>query len=231
MTRCGPSLATPAPVLLPRESARTAAFVGNVQLLWQSRGRSFSRPALTYAPFRSYSVIPDWSTPLSTCIFQPNICGPFPIRSTNCRSPTWITLNDPGGLRKNDSAPPRGGRYRSRPRRSLHPQQLPLVSLGPSESTCARLLAAVPRHSGIATNAPAVAIALPPITVVAIGIAQSVRVALATSGLWLGRVNFCRSPTSMLSSLCLTNSPHWRCRTRRFSMTSCFAPVRRPCSR
>ena len=36
-------------------------------------------------------------------------------------------------LRKNDSAPPRGGRYRSQPRRSLHPAQLPLDPLGPSE--------------------------------------------------------------------------------------------------
>jgi Transposase zinc-binding domain len=29
-------------------------------------------------------------------------------------------------------------------------------------------------------------------------------------------------------SLSLTNSPHWRCRTRRSSMTSCSAPVPRP---
>ena len=52
--------------------------------------------------------------------------------------------------------------------------------------------AAVPRFSaGIATNARAVGIAPPPITVAVIAIAQSVRVALATSGLWLGRVTFC----------------------------------------
>src|SRR5208283_3486798 len=38
-------------------------------------------------------------------------------------------------------------------------------------------------------------------------------------------------PMSTLSSLCLTNSPHWRCRTRRSSMTSCSAPVPRPYKR
>jgi len=46
-----------------------------------------------------------------------------------------------------------------------------------------------------------------------------------------GRMNFCPSPMSTLSLLCPTNSPHWRCRTRRFSMTSCSAPVPRPYKR
>ena len=101
--------------------------------------------------------------------------------------------------------------------------------MGPIGKYCARLRVAVPPHSaGIATNARAVAIAPPPITVAVIVIAPSVRAALATSGLGLGRTNFCRLPMSMLSLLSLTNSPHWRCRTRRSSMTSCSAPVPRP---
>ena len=104
--------------------------------------------------------------------------------------------------------------------------------MGPIGKYCARLRVAVPPHSaGIATHARAVAIAPPPITVAVIVIAQSVRAALATSGLWRGRVNFCPSPMSTLSLLCLTNSPHWRCRTRMSSMTSCSAPVPRPYKR
>src|SRR5258707_7033714 len=51
------------------------------------------------------------------------------------KSPASRASNGRGGLRKNDSAPPRGGRYRSRPRRSLHSAQLPLDPLGPPEST------------------------------------------------------------------------------------------------
>jgi hypothetical protein len=65
---------------------------------------------------------------------------------------------------------------------------------------------------GIVISALAVAIAPPLITVAVIAIAPSVKAALATSGLWLGRMNFCRLPMSMLSSLSLTNSTHWRCR-------------------
>jgi hypothetical protein len=46
-----------------------------------------------------------------------------------------MTFNVPGGSRKTDLAPPRGGRYRSRRRRSFHSAQLPLDPLGPPEST------------------------------------------------------------------------------------------------
>jgi hypothetical protein len=52
--------------------------------------------------------------------------------------------------------------------------------------------------AGIVISALAVAIAPSHLIVVAIAIAPSVRVALATSGSWLGRTNFCPSPMSML---------------------------------
>jgi hypothetical protein len=80
-------------------------------------------------------------------------------------------------------------------------------SIGPIGKYCARLLVVAPRLSaGIATYSRAVAIALSHLIVVVIAIAQSVRAALATSGSWLGRVNFCSSPMSTLSLLC----PFWR---------------------
>ena len=66
----------------------------------------------------------------------------------------------------------------------------------------------------------AVAIAPPPITVAVIVIAQSVRAALATSGLWLGRVNFCPSPMSTLALVCRTTFPHWRCRAVLYDLLS-----------
>ena len=56
-----------------------------------------SKPAPTCVPFRSYSDIPDWNTPSSTCISPPSICRPFPIRSMHCKSPAWMTCNAPGG--------------------------------------------------------------------------------------------------------------------------------------
>jgi anti-anti-sigma factor len=95
---------------------------------------TFWKPAPTCVPFRSYSDIPGWSTPLSTCISRPSIRRPSPICSIRCKSPASTACNVLGDGRKNDSAPPRAGRYRSRPRRSLHSAQLPLDPLGSPES-------------------------------------------------------------------------------------------------
>jgi AcrR family transcriptional regulator len=50
------------------------------------------------------------------------------------QSPASMMSSVPGGSRKNDPAPPRGGRYRSGPRRALHREPFSLDSLDPPQS-------------------------------------------------------------------------------------------------
>ena len=54
---------------------------------------TFWKPAPTWVPFRSYSDIPGWSTPLSTCISRASISRPSPIRSMRCKSPASTASN------------------------------------------------------------------------------------------------------------------------------------------
>ena len=55
-----------------------------------------SKPAPTCVPFRSYSDIPGWNPPSSTCISRPSICRPSPIRSMLWKSPASRASNVPG---------------------------------------------------------------------------------------------------------------------------------------
>ena len=84
-----------------------------------------------------------------------------------------------------------------------------------------------PCSADISMSALAADIAPSPTTLVEIGIARSVRRALANVGWKSVAGNFFRHLTCMWSSRYPVSWPRWCCRTRRSSTIFCFAPVRK----